>query len=139
MSVQTTEHTLHGYLDALLARGDFARFFADDVVWMTMETGEQVRGREAVRDYITALHTHFFDARPELRSTVVSDGTALIEADFVGTHTAEFAGVGPTGVTVRVPYCVVYEIPDTKITVLRAYFPIALLIQRLSQAASVST
>jgi ketosteroid isomerase-like protein len=139
MSVQSTEQTLRSYLEALLAGGDFGRFFADDVVWTTMETGEQVQGRTAVADYIIAMHRHLFDARPELKRMVVSDEIALIEADFVGTHTAEFAGIAPTGVTVRVPYCVVYEIPDGTITALRAYLPITLLIQRLTQATTVAS
>jgi ketosteroid isomerase-like protein len=138
MSVQATEQTLHSYLDTLLSRGDFSRFFADDVVWTTMETGDQIRGRKAVADFIIALHTQFFDARPELKTTVVSDGVALIEADFVGTHTAEFVGIGPTGLTVRIPYCVVYDIPGDTITALRVYFPITLLTQQLSQAVSIS-
>src|SRR5437870_572927 len=132
MSVHATEQTLRSYLDALLARGDFARFFADDVVWTTMETGDQIRGRKAVADFIIALHSQFFDARPELKNTVVSDGVALLEADFVGTHTAEFAGIGPTGATVRLPYCVVYDIPGETIAALRAYMPITRLIQQLS-------
>jgi predicted ester cyclase len=139
MSVQATEQTLHSYLDTLLGRGDFTRFFAEDVTWTTMETGDQIRGRTAVADFIIALHSQYFDARPEVKSTVASDGVALIEADFVGTHTGEFAGIDPTGLAVRVAYCVVYDIPGDKITALRAYFPITLLIQQLSQAATVST
>jgi predicted ester cyclase len=139
MSVQATEQTLHSYLDTLLGRGDFTRFFAEDVTWTTMETGDQIRGPKAVADFIIALHSQYFDARPELKSTVASDGVALIEADFVGTHTGEFAGIGPTGLAVRVAYCVVYDIPGDKITALRAYFPITLLIQQVSQAATVST
>jgi hypothetical protein len=40
---------MHSYLDALLARGDFADYFTDDVTWTIIGTDQQVRGREPVR------------------------------------------------------------------------------------------
>jgi steroid delta-isomerase-like uncharacterized protein len=136
MSVEETERTLRGYLDALLAGGDFASFFADDVLWTTMETGDQIRGREAVRDFIIALHSQLFAASPELKNVTAADGVAAIEAVFVGTHTAEFAGVPATGAAVRLPYSVGYDISDGKIEALRAYFPITALVQQLRNTAA---
>lgn len=50
-------------------------------------------------------------------------GKAAIEADFVGTHTAEFAGVPPAGRAVRVPYSVIYDLSGDRISALRIYFP----------------
>ena len=55
-----------------------------------------------------------------------------IEADFVGTHTGEFAGVQATGRTVRVPYSVVYDLRGDKIARLRMYFPVSLLVEQLT-------
>ena len=136
MSLEETETTVRQYLDALLTGGDFAAFFADEVVWTTMETGEQIRGREAVRDFIIALHSQLFDASPELVSTEFADGVAGLEAVFVGTHTAEFAGVPATGATVRLPYSMFYDISGGKIVALRAYFPITALLHQLREAAS---
>jgi predicted ester cyclase len=132
MSTDTTERVLREYVEALLSRGDFARFYSDDVLWKTMETGQEIRGREAVRDYIVALHTAIFDARPVIRGTFTGDGVALLEADFVGRHIGEIGGVAPTGRDVKVPYCVVYDIQGERISVLRAYFPIAALLQQLT-------
>src|SRR3954454_15195358 len=97
MSVEETERTIRGYLDALLDGGDFASFFADDVTWTTMETGDQLTGRAAVADFIVALHRRFFDASPELGSVTTADGVAAIEAVFAGTHIAEFGDVPATG------------------------------------------
>ena len=136
MSLEETESTVRQYLDALLTGGDFAAFFADEVLWTTMETGEQIRGREAVKDFIIALHTQLFDASPELASTEYADGVAGLEAVFVGTHTAEFAGVPATGATVRLPYSMFYDISDGKIIALRAYFPITALLHQLREADS---
>jgi steroid delta-isomerase-like uncharacterized protein len=131
MSVDMTERTINAYLDSLLHGGDFASFFSDDVLWTTMETGDQVRGRDAVRDYIVALHTQAFHASPEVKRFVAADDVAVLEAVFVGTHAAEFAGIPPTGKQVRLPYAVVYDLEDSTITALHAYFPVAALVNML--------
>ena len=136
MSLEETENTIRGYLDALLNGGDFAAFFADDVLWTTMETGDEIRGRVQVRDFIIALHSQLFEASPELVSTEFADGVAGLEAVFIGTHKAEFAGVPATGATVRLPYSMFYDVADGKIAALRAYFPITVLLTQLREAAS---
>ena len=130
-SVETSERVFREYGEALMSRGDFARFFTEDVLWTTMETGHQIRGREAVRDYIVALHTTLFDARPVIRNSAVGESFALLEADFVGRHVGEIGGVAPTGKDVAVPYSVVYEIDGNRISALRAYFPVAALMGQL--------
>jgi len=135
MSVDMTERTIDAYIDSLLGGGDFASFFSDDVLWTTMETGEEVRGREAVRDYIVALHTQAFHAAPEVKRFVVGDGVAALEAVFVGTHAGDFAGIPATGRQVRLPYAVVYDVADERITALHAYFPIQALVNQLQTAA----
>ena len=136
MSIEETEGTVRQYLDALLNGGDFAAFFDDEVLWTTMETGDEIRGREAVRDFIIALHSQLFDASPELVSIEFADGVAGLEAVFVGTHTAEYAGVPATGAAVRLPYSMFYDISGGKIVALRAYFPITALLHQLRKAAS---
>src|SRR4028119_1716437 len=123
MSLDASRKTINSYLEALLNGGDFARYFSDDVAWTTMETGDRVHGREAVRDYIEALHTQLFDAHPEVRSVTVGDATAALEADFVGTHTGEFAGISPTGASPRVPYCGVSDLAHDSLRALRACIP----------------
>ena len=134
MSVPDTESTMRDYLNALLGGGDFAAFFSDDILWTTMETGDEIRGRDAVRDYIVALHSQLFEATPELRSLAVADGIASLEADFVGKHVAELAGVPATGAQVRLPYAMFYDVEGGRITALRAYFPITVLVQKLQDA-----
>jgi len=110
MTTQETERTIRAYLDDLLTGGDFASFFADEVLWTTMETGDQIHGREAVRDFIVALHTQWFHATPEVKSVTFADGLAGLEAVFAATHTGDFAGIPPTGRQVRLPYAVVYDV-----------------------------
>ena len=135
MTVEETEHTIRAYLDALQTGGDFAAYFADDITWTTMETGDQIHGRDPVRDFIVALHSQLFDASPEFGNVTVADGVAALEAVFVGKHIAEFAGVPATGASVRLPYAVSYDISGGKIDALRAYFPVTALMHQLGDAA----
>ena len=132
MSVEATAATMRSYLDALLARGDFADYFTDDVTWTTVGSGQQMQGREPVRDFLIWMHTHAFDARPKVKTLVAGDGPAALEADFVGTHTGEFLGMPTSGKSVQVPYCVVYDLRDDKIAALRAYIPMELFAQQLA-------
>jgi predicted ester cyclase len=129
-----TRAVLDAYLHSLLTGADFGQHFAPDVVWTTMESGAQVRGRDAVRDFIIGLHTRAFDAHPELVNSVAGEGTAMLEAVFIGTHTGEFAGIPATGAHVRLPYGMAYDITDGAITALRAYFPMAALRALLAGA-----
>ena len=132
MSVEATATTMRSYLDALVARGEFADSFTDDVTWTIVGTDQHVQGREPVRDFLTWMHTQAFDAHPKIKTLVVGDGQAVLEADFVGTHTGEFLGVPATGKSVQVPYCVVYDLQDGKLAALRAYIPMDLFAQQLS-------
>lgn len=136
MSVQDTESTISAYLSALMSGSDFGSYFAEDVLWITMENGDQVRGRQEVTDYIIALHTQVFAASPELVNVAYGNGLAILEAVFVGTHTGAFGDIPATGVKVRLPYCVAYTIADGKITELRAYLSVLALRQQLTGGAT---
>ena len=119
------------YLDALGKRADYPVYFTDDVVATLEGTDQRAVGREAAGQLIRFIHEGAFDARPEVKNLLVDDGGAALEADFAGTHTGEFAGIPPTGRAVRVPYSVVYDLRGDKISALRIYFPMSLLIEQL--------
>jgi predicted ester cyclase len=127
---------MRSYVDAVVERRDLAPYFAPEVVWRTMETGEEVVGAEAVADYIRVFHTVLFDAAPRVTSVVVAGDFACLEADFVGRHTGELAGIPPTGAEVDVAYCVTYGLSDAGITWLHAYLPLQQLVGQLQAAAA---
>jgi ketosteroid isomerase-like protein len=135
MAENETRSVMEAYLGALGGGEDFSRYFSPDVVWTFMESGDQVHGRDAVRDVIVAAHRTSFDAHPELRGLVVGDGTAMLEAVFIGRHTGEYMGVPPTGLDVRRPYCMAYDVAGGSITALRSYFPTVSLVAELTEAA----
>jgi steroid delta-isomerase-like uncharacterized protein len=132
MTVEATAETMRSYLDAFLARGDFADYFSDEVTWTTVGADQQLQGRQPVRDFLLWMHTQAFDAHPKVKTLVLGDGQAALEADFVGTHTGEFLGIPATGKSVQVPYCVIYDLRDDKLAALRAYIPMDLFAQQLS-------
>ena len=109
---------------------------ADDVVFTSMNTAEEDRGPEGVLGSLNYIYHVAFDARFELRNLIVDGGIGAAEADFVGEHIGEFAGIPPTHKHVRVPLCVVYEVEDDKIKRARIYFEMPALFEQLGVEAS---
>jgi predicted ester cyclase len=128
----TERQVMQEYLDALVKRADYPRYFADDVVATFEGTDQRAEGREAAGQLIRYVHEGAFDAKMELKRLLVDGAHAAIEADFVGTHSGEFAGIQPTGRAVKVPYSVVYDVHDDHISALRIYFPMSMLIEQLT-------
>jgi steroid delta-isomerase-like uncharacterized protein len=131
MPHQNTATTMQAYLDALVARGNFDAYLADDATFEVMGYDQKVHGRDAVRDFIVWMHTQAFDARPKVKAVIVGDNQAALEADFIGTHTGEFVGVAAGGRSVNVPYSVIYDVEGDKITALRAYMSMEQFVQQL--------
>jgi len=129
-----TSEVMDQYLHALRDGSDFSRLFAPDVVWTTMETGERVEGRDAVRDHIAALHTQLFDAHPQLVRLLTGDGVAMLEAVFTGRQIAAWGDVPATGREVRMPYAMTYDVAGGLITALYAYFPVTALHAQLTRS-----
>jgi ketosteroid isomerase-like protein len=131
MSPERTQAILTLYLQDLIRGGRFSRFFAEDVVVTLMWTDIVAKGRDAAERLIVQMHREAFAATPVIKNLFVGEGKALLEADFVATHVAEFAGRAATGKEVNVPYCAVYDLKDEKITQLRLYFPMDVLLRQL--------
>ena len=121
------------YLDALIKRGDFSRYFTQDVAVTIEGTDQRAAGRESAEQLIRYFHEKAFDARPELKNLLVDQGKAAAELDFAGTHTSEFAGVQPTGREIRVPYSVLYDLRGDQISELRIYMPMNTLMEQLTR------
>jgi predicted ester cyclase len=128
----TERKVMQEYLEALGKRADYPAYFTPDVVATIEGTDQRAVGREAAGQLIRYVHEGAFDARPEIKNLLVDDEKAAIEADFVDTHTGEFAGIQPTGRAVHVPYSVVYDIRGDQISALRIYFPMSLLMEQLT-------
>jgi len=134
MPESNTPMIMRSYVDALIARAEFATYLDDDVTFEIVGTTVTARGRQAVRDLITSLHTQAFDATVKVKTLIADEGQAALEAEFIGTHTGDFLGMAATGKPVNVPYCVIYDVPGDKITALRIFMPMEMFSQQLGDA-----
>jgi steroid delta-isomerase-like uncharacterized protein len=119
MSTDQTRAVIEQYVRA--EHGDVS-LMADDVVFRIMATGDEHRTPQGVKGMLDWFYHVAFDARAELRNMVVGEGIAVLEADFVGRHVGEFAGVPATGKDVRVPLAVIYDVRGDRIVEGRVYF-----------------
>jgi steroid delta-isomerase-like uncharacterized protein len=131
MSAIEVRETVQEYLEVLLARGNYRRFFSDDVAFELVGTDQGARGAEAAEQAIRFMHEIAFDAAPEVANVLVDDHGAAAEATFVGTHIGEFAGIPATGNAIRVPYSVFYDVDGGRITALRIYMPMDQLVAQI--------
>jgi steroid delta-isomerase-like uncharacterized protein len=106
---------------------------AGDVVFTIMATGDQHHGRDNVLGMLNYFYHVAFDATATTRTMLFGEHNAMIEADFVGKHIGEFAGMPATGKDVKVPLCVVYDLENNQIKHGRVYFEMPALMQQLNQ------
>ena len=129
MSVESTREVMMRYLEA-----HDENMLAQDAVFTLMATGQQTRGREAIRQMLHAFYHEIFDAEARLKDLLIAEDQACFEAEVVGRQVREFAGVAPTGKEICVPLCVVYELAHDKITRGRIYFETNALHQQAATA-----
>jgi hypothetical protein len=123
MSLDQTQRTMDRYFGAMGRDDDFSTFFTADVTWTMMESGQQVRGPVAVRDYILTLHGKMFGHRQ--RELAVSDSHAYLEGDCLDA---------PEGSETRYDYCLVYDLEEDRITAMRCYGSIARMMSPVDGA-----
>jgi predicted ester cyclase len=127
MSTENTQQVIEGFLNS--EHGE--NYLAADAVFKTMFDGNVQRGPREIMEMMKYLYQIAFQAQVEPRKLIITDGHATLEADFVGVHVGEFAGIPATGKDVRVPFCVVYDVVDKKISKGRIYFEMPVLMAQL--------
>lgn len=100
-----------------------------------MGTDRVIRGRDAARTAITYVHQQAFRTHITAGAIVYGDANAMLEARFEGTHIGEFEGVPASGQAVDVPYAVAYDLRGDRISALRLYFPLDLLMRQIAGSA----
>ena len=128
MSVESTRKTMMSYWNA--EHGD-ASTLAQDVVYTMMATGDEYKGPKGVLELLNSMYHVAFEATANTRVTLFGDNNAMLEADFVGKHIGEYAGIPATGKDVHVPLCVVYSLENDLIKSARIYLEIPALLQQL--------
>jgi predicted ester cyclase len=108
----------------------------DETVFTLLSTGQQWRGHEEIKGMLTYFYQVAFNAQLVTKKLFGDDRFACWEADFVGKHTGEFAGIPATGKQVNVPIAIIYEIADGKIISGDIYFEMPVLMAQLGMAPS---
>jgi steroid delta-isomerase-like uncharacterized protein len=133
MSVENTREVISKWIDS---EHTDTSVLDEDVVFTSMNTAEEDRGPEGVLQSLNYIYHVAFDNHFELTNLIIDGQIGAAEADFVGEHIGEFAGIPPTHKQVRVPLCVVYEVEDDKIKRARIYFEMPAMFEQLGVEAS---
>jgi steroid delta-isomerase-like uncharacterized protein len=128
MSIDTTREVMTKYLNS---KHSDVSMMAEDVVFTHMATGDEHKGPDAVLQMLNYFYHIAFDADAETKNIIISDGKAVLEADFVGKHIGEFAGIPATNKDVKVPLCVIYDLENDMIKKGRVYFEMPVLLKQL--------
>jgi predicted ester cyclase len=107
------------------------QYVTEDAVFISMNTGEETRGREAVGQMLHYIYHVAFDAKAEITNKVITEKKAVLEFNFVGKHIGEFAGMQPTNKEVNVPTCVSYDLENGLIKKGRVYMLVDVLMKQL--------
>ena len=70
-----------------------SKYLAEDAVFINMGTTELTIGREAIGNMLNHIYHIAFDARADITNTIVTENKAVLEANFIGKHIGEFAGI----------------------------------------------
>jgi steroid delta-isomerase-like uncharacterized protein len=128
MSIERTREVMARYWES--EHRDVS-MMAEDVVFTHMATGAEHHGPDGVRRMLDYMYRQAFEATAETRTRLCGESQAVLEGEFVGRHTGEFAGVPATGRSVRVPLCVVYDLEGDRIKRARVYLEMPVLMRQI--------
>ena len=100
-----------------------------------MATGQEHNGPDGVMGMLNYFHHIAFEATAETKNFFIAEGKAVLEADFIGKHIGEFAGIPATGKDVHVPLCQVYDLENDRITRGRVCFEMPALMAQMGVGA----
>ena len=125
-------------MEAYFATHD-VQYVAEDAVFTHMSTGDKTIGREAVRQMLQYFYHIAFDARAEIKNKIITEKKAVLEADFIGKHIGEFAGIPPTNKEVNVPLCIIYDLENGLVKHARVYMLMDVMIKQLTSRVNKYT
>lgn len=127
----------HGILKLIEARYEavnahdwsrFQAFYADSITWDDSGLPEPIKGPAAVRERLEVLVTAFPDLHWHLDQLFGDGENVCAKFTFSGTHKGELpdnydgSAIPPTGKTIRVQACGVYQVQKGKIVDSVVYF-----------------
>lgn len=92
----------------------FDELVAEDVVQHGGPMNEEMRGREAMREYVQMIHGAFPDFEATIEDQLAEEDMVVSRLTYRGTHEGEFMGFEPTGEMVETTGMVMGRIADGK-------------------------
>ena len=93
---------------------------------------DPVIGSQAISDYIYSHYNIWFqDAVADFSNIVKGESSVVMEFTFRGIHKGEMHGIPPTGKSVEIPMCVIYDLENDLIIQGRLYFDAATMLKQL--------
>jgi steroid delta-isomerase-like uncharacterized protein len=110
-------------------------YYSDDVSLVL--AGKNMDGKDTVeREFVRPFVTGFPGNRHIATNMIFGDGLVVVEWSFEAEHTGPFAGKPPSGSSVKVPGCSVYEYDSAKrqVTGGRIYVDLGTLLRQIGAA-----
>jgi hypothetical protein len=112
------------------------QYIAEDAVYKNLGTGEEYRGRAEIGAMLHFMYKVAFDAKPDVKSYMITEDKAMFDGFFKGRHIGEFRGIAPTQKEVNVPLSVSYDLANGLIKEARIYMLGNVLMQQLGVATT---
>ena len=117
----SAEQNIQIVRDYLAGRGP--ELLAEDATFQDWTQPEPIQGREAIEAMFHLYYDEAFSgASAKYRNWVANDDCVVLEFAFRGVNTGSLRGRPPTGRSVEVPMCVIYEVKDGIIRRARLYY-----------------
>jgi predicted ester cyclase len=117
----SAEQNIQIVRDYLAGRGP--ELMAEDAAFQDWTQPVPIRGRVAIEAMFHQYYGEAFSgASAEYRNWVANDDCVVLEFTFRGVSTGSLRGRPPTGKSVEVPMCVIYDVRDGVIRGARLYY-----------------
>lgn len=88
-------------------------------------------GADAVHNFLTGVMTGFPDFGAHVAALHHADDAVIVEGSFSGTQTGPWAGLPPSGRSVDVRFCAVFDFDEDRMLCERLYFDLATMMRQL--------
>ena len=112
---------------------------ADDITFEDMAAGYKASGKEESKAYVQSWKTAFPDMVGQCNNRIESGNTMVEECSWTGTNTGEITApdgskIPPTGKTVNIKNCFIYEFENGKIKSMTNYLDMMGMMGQLGLA-----
>ncbi len=97
----------------------------------------QVRSIEDAIEILKLTHTSFPDLQVIIDDLIAENNKVVFRGCFTGTHLGEFAGLAPSGISVKFEALEIFQLDHQKITASWGYWPMSDIINQL-QPSTIS-